>query len=118
MKDSQRQHEREIVISFPVGIQIDDATFIETQIFDCTINGAFVQCDEETTPDIGKSILLRGTYRRIPYRIEAIVKWKGRSNEHNCFGFGIEFLHEPTAFKRMAQEPSVIPSIPAPMPYQ
>lgn len=118
MEKGKRQHEREIIVSFPVGIQLDDVTFIETQIFDCSVHGAFVKCDAEKSPDVGKNILLRGEYRKIPYRIEAVVKWKGTSVEHNCPGFGIEFTHEPTAFKRMIQAPSVIPSMPASSPYQ
>ncbi|MBN2715878.1 MAG: PilZ domain-containing protein [Deltaproteobacteria bacterium] len=118
MEHSQRQQEREILISFPVGIQLTDTAFIETQIYDCTIHGAFVSCDKENLPPVGRMVLLRGSYRRIPYSIEAMVKWVGTSVEHNCSGFGIEFMHEPTAFKRMAQAPSMIPSAPAPMPHQ
>jgi hypothetical protein len=114
MSEKRRQHERDIVISFPVGIQLDDSTFMESQIFDCTVKGAFIRCDLAQCPNVGTTVLLRGEYRRIPYSIEAMVKWKGHSATHDCEGFGIEFTHEPTAFRRFAMAPSVIPSIPAP----
>lgn len=114
MSDKRRQHEREIVVSFSVGVQLDDSTFMESQIFDCTVKGAFVKCAISQCPAVGGTVMLRGEYRRIPYSIEAVVKWKGHSATHDCDGFGIEFPHEPTAFRRIAMAPSVIPSIPAP----
>lgn len=117
MNDKRRQQDREILVSFPVGVQLDDCTFMETQITDCTTHGAFVQCPLSKAPPIGATILLLGEYRKIPYRIEAVVRWKGKSATHRIEGFGIEFTHEPTAFRKIATASSVIPSMPAPIPY-
>lgn len=88
----QRQQPRQAV-RWPAHVSGSTVRWLGVEACDVSQRGLFIKGAESSDlPPVGSSLYLTVFPRGWGYGVESfgVVKWRGRSNDHDCDGIGIE----------------------------